>query len=81
MTVLRCCAALFLIGGSLILPQNTVLGQTINHKLEPYLKSGNLPAVAAAVVERGVLTEYGAVGTRKMGADIPVTIHDKFHLG
>jgi len=81
MTVLRCCAALFLIGGSLILPQNTVLGQTINHKLEPYLKSGNLPAVAAAVVDRGVLIEYGAVGTRKMGADIPVTIHDKFHLG
>ncbi|MCA9015254.1 MAG: beta-lactamase family protein [Planctomycetaceae bacterium] len=68
-------------GGMLILQQNAVLGQTINHKLEPYLKSGNLPAVAAAVVERGVLTEYGAVGTRKMGAEIPVTIHDKFHLG
>ena len=81
MTVLRCCAVLLFVGGSLILQQNAVQGQTINHKLEPYLKSGNLPAVAAAVVERGVLTEYGAVGTRKMGADIPVTIHDKFHLG
>ncbi len=81
MTVLRCCAVLLFVGGSLVLPQNAVQGQTINHKLEPYLKSGNLPAVAAAVVERGVLTEYGAVGTRKMGADIPVTIHDKFHLG
>ncbi len=81
MTILRRCAAVFMIGGTLILQQNAVQGQTINHKLEPYLKSGNLPAVAAAVVERGVLTEYGAVGTRKMGADIPVTIHDKFHLG
>ncbi|MFH1303983.1 MAG: serine hydrolase domain-containing protein [Planctomycetota bacterium] len=81
MTVLRCCAVLLFVGGSLVLQQNAVQGQTINHKLEPYLKSGNLPAVAAAVVERGVLTEYGAVGTRKMGADIPVTIHDKFHLG
>ena len=81
MTVLRCCAALLVIGSSLVLQQNVVEGQTINHKLEPYLKSGNLPAVAAAVVERGVLTEYGAVGTRKMGAEIPVTIHDKFHLG
>ncbi|WP_339736289.1 serine hydrolase domain-containing protein [uncultured Gimesia sp.] len=81
MTVMRCCAALLFVGGSLVLQQNTVLGQTINHKLEPYLKSGNLPAVAAAVVDRGVLIEYGAVGTRKMGADIPVTIHDKFHLG
>ncbi|WP_197998346.1 serine hydrolase domain-containing protein [Gimesia maris] len=66
---------------SLILPTGVMQGQTINHKLEPYLKSGNLPAVAAAVVDRGVLTEYGVVGTRKMGADIPVTIHDKFHLG
>ncbi len=81
MIVLRCCAILFVIGGSFVLQQNVVQGQTINHRLEPYLKSGNLPAVAAAVVERGVLTEYGAVGTRKMGADIPVTIHDKFHLG
>ncbi|WP_299460953.1 serine hydrolase domain-containing protein [uncultured Gimesia sp.] len=81
MIVLRFCAVLLFVGGSLILQQNAVQGQTINHKLEPYLKSGNLPAVAAAVVERGVLTEYGAVGTRKMGADIPVTIHDKFHLG
>ncbi|QDV50274.1 serine hydrolase domain-containing protein [Gimesia fumaroli] len=81
MTVLRRWAALFMIGGTLILQQNALQGQTINHKLEPYLKSGNLPAVAAAVVERGVLTEYGAVGTRKMGADIPVTIFDKFHLG
>lgn len=81
MTVMRCCAALLFVGGSLVLQQNAVEGQTINHKLEPYLKSGNLPAVAAAVVDRGVLVEYGAVGTRKMGADIPVSIHDKFHLG
>lgn len=74
-------ACVLILGMSLILPSGMVQGQTINHKLEPYLKSGNLPAVAAAVVERGVLTEYGVVGTRKMGADIPVTIHDKFHLG
>ncbi|HCO26196.1 MAG: serine hydrolase [Gimesia sp.] len=74
-------ACVLILGMSLILPSGMLQGQTINHKLEPYLKSGNLPAVAAAVVERGVLTEYGVVGTRKMGADIPVTIHDKFHLG
>tara|TARA_R110000850_G_scaffold32282_1_gene88488 strand:+ start:8716 stop:9867 length:1152 start_codon:yes stop_codon:yes gene_type:complete len=72
---------MLILGMSLILPTGVMQGQTINHKLEPYLKSGNLPAVAAAVVDRGVLTEYGVVGTRKMGADIPVTIHDKFHLG
>lgn len=73
--------AAFLLGFSLMLSSQNAHAQTINHKLEPYLKSANLPAIAAAVVERGVLTEYGVVGTRKMGSDIPVTIHDKFHLG
>ncbi|WP_417378770.1 serine hydrolase domain-containing protein [Gimesia sp.] len=74
-------ACVLILGMSLMLPSGMVQGQTINHKLEPYLKSGELPAVAAAVVERGTITEFGAVGTRKLGADIPVTIYDKFHLG
>ncbi|QEG16344.1 serine hydrolase domain-containing protein [Gimesia maris] len=81
MRIMRPRVCMLILGMSLILPTGVMQGQTINHKLEPYLKSGNLPAVAAAVVDRGVLTEYGVVGTRKMGADIPVTIHDKFHLG
>ncbi|QDT89642.1 serine hydrolase domain-containing protein [Gimesia algae] len=81
MRIMRPWACMLILGMSLMLPPGVVQGQTINHKLEPYLKSGELPAVAAAVVVQGVLTEYGAVGTRKMGADIPVTIHDKFHLG
>ncbi|QDU14366.1 D-alanyl-D-alanine carboxypeptidase precursor [Gimesia maris] len=81
MCIMRPRVCMLILGMSLILPTGVMQGQTINHKLEPYLKSGNLPAVAAAVVDRGVLTEYGVVGTRKMGADIPVTIHDKFHLG
>ncbi|MCA9007897.1 MAG: serine hydrolase, partial [Planctomycetaceae bacterium] len=74
-------ACMLILGMSLVLSPGVILGQTIGHKLEPYLKSGELPAVAAAVVERGTITEYGAVGTRKMGSEIPVTIHDKFHLG
>ncbi|WP_417389293.1 serine hydrolase domain-containing protein [Gimesia sp.] len=81
MRIMRPWVCVLILGMGLMLPSGMVQGQTINHKLEPYLKSGELPAVAAAVVVQGVLTEYGAVGTRKMGADIPVTIHDKFHLG
>ncbi len=72
---------LLLVAATLLIMQTPVKGQNINHKLEPYLKSGNLPALSAAVVVRGTVTEFGVVGTRKMGADIPVTIHDKFHLG
>lgn len=40
-----------------------------------------LPALAAAVVRNGNLVAEGAVGTRLEGADIPVTVDDRFHLG
>ena len=59
MRIMRPRVCMLILGMSLILPTGVMQGQTINHKLEPYLKSGNLPAVAAAVVDRGVLTEYG----------------------
>jgi CubicO group peptidase (beta-lactamase class C family) len=40
-----------------------------------------MPALAAAVVQDGKIIASGAVGTRKYGENIPVTINDKFHLG
>ena len=49
--------------------------------LEPYLMRYNLPAIAAAVVRDGKVVAAGAVGTRKAGEKIPVTINDRFHLG
>src|SRR3954467_12465408 len=41
----------------------------------------HVPAFAAAVVQDGQVVALGAVGTRKAGAEIPVTIDDRFHLG
>ena len=49
--------------------------------LTPYLARYDLPALAAAVVQDGKIIASGAVGTRRAGAAIPVTINDRFHIG
>jgi CubicO group peptidase (beta-lactamase class C family) len=49
--------------------------------LAPFLARYELPAFAAAVVKDGSVTAVGAVGTRKAGANIPVMVNDRFHLG
>jgi CubicO group peptidase (beta-lactamase class C family) len=54
---------------------------SLNDLLTPYLAGYDLPALAAAVVQDGKVIASGAVGTRRAGADIPVTINDRFHIG
>ena len=49
--------------------------------LRPYLARYNLPALAAAVVAGGAVIAAGAAGTRRAGADIPVTERDAFGIG
>lgn len=53
--------------------------------LETYLdevrSEYGLPALAAAVVKGGEVTDAAATGTRVAHGDIPVTIDDRFHLG
>ncbi len=49
--------------------------------LHPYLSQYGLPALAAAVARNGTIIAAGAVGTRKAGASIPVTVADRFHIG
>lgn len=55
--------------------------KSLNSTLDPYLKEFGLPALAAAVFKNGEIIAAGAVGTRRAGENIPVTIDDKFHLG
>lgn len=54
---------------------------SLDTELKPYLAKYGLPALAAAVVKDGKILAAGAVGTRRAGAELPVTIHDRFHLG
>ncbi len=74
---------------ALVLSLTTFLGTlcpadaqtSLNEILTPYLARYHLPALAAAVVQDGKVIASGAVGTRRAGADIPVTINDRFHIG
>ncbi len=49
--------------------------------LRPYLARYDLPALAAAIVLNGAVAACGAVGTRRVGTDTPVTLRDRFHIG
>lgn len=42
--------------------------------LKPYLLRYDLPAIAAAVVKDGKIISAGAVCTRRIGGNIPVTV-------
>lgn len=44
-------------------------------------KHHGVPAMAAALVTSQGLQKVGAVGTRKWGMDVPVTLNDMWHLG
>ncbi len=54
---------------------------SLDSMLRPYLARYDLPAVAAAVVREGKIVSAGAVGTRRVGENIPITINDRFHIG
>ena len=54
---------------------------SLDSMLKPYLTQYDLPSIAAAVVKDGKIISAGAVGTRRAGVNIPVTINDRFHLG
>ncbi len=54
---------------------------SLDATLTPFLSRYDLPALAAAVVKNGEIQAAGAVGTRRAGTNIPVTINDRFHLG
>jgi CubicO group peptidase (beta-lactamase class C family) len=54
---------------------------SLDEALRPYLARSGLPALAAAVVREGRIIAAGAVGTRRAGAEVPVTLQDRFHIG
>ncbi len=56
-------------------------GEPLDAILTPYLQRYRLPALAAAVVKDGHIIASGAVGTRRFGEVVPVTIDDRFHIG
>lgn len=78
----RQCVRASLIALTLFITSAPAKAQTsLNSMLTPFLDRYDLPAIAAAVVQGGKVTSAGAVGTRRVGTKIPVTINDRFHLG
>lgn len=54
---------------------------SLDDVLRPYLDRYGFPALAAAVVRDGKVVAAGAVGTRRVGTQRPVTLDDRFHIG
>lgn len=53
----------------------------VTQALKPIRQEFNVPAIAAAVVTSDGLQFVGAVGVRKRGTEVPVTLDDLWHLG
>ncbi|MFZ5519307.1 MAG: serine hydrolase domain-containing protein [Candidatus Zhuqueibacterota bacterium] len=74
---------LFAIQVSFSTPQNTDFPtpEDLTEILSPILKKHNVPALAAAFVLDGKIVGAGAVGVRKVGSDVNVTLDDAFDIG
>lgn len=55
--------------------------EAVTQALKPIRQKFNVPAMAVAVVTSGEIKFAGAVGVRKRGTEIPVTLDDLWHLG
>lgn len=80
-TIVRCLCCIFSILSMIFISQYAYGQMNLNPILTPYLSEYELPAIAAAVAKNGKIVAAGAVGVRKTGTSIPVTINDRFHIG
>ena len=55
--------------------------ESLDATLAAWRTRADLPALAAAVVREGRIVASGAVGTRREGFEIPVSVSDRFHIG
>ena len=80
-------AFLAIIGVSLIVAsfrapaQAPATVQRVDSLLEAVRQKHNLPALAGAIVTGKGPVAIGAVGVRKAGTEVPVTVGDQWHLG
>lgn len=62
-------------------PEASAPAENLNSLLEPIRRNYDLPALAGATVTSEGLTGAGAVGVRKYGTGVAVSVEDQFHLG
>jgi CubicO group peptidase (beta-lactamase class C family) len=61
--------------------QNETALKRVDDLLEPILQKHRVPALGGAIVTGKGLEAIGAVGVRKAGTDIAVTVEDLWHIG
>jgi CubicO group peptidase (beta-lactamase class C family) len=81
MAVLKSIGRFLAIMALTVMPVCGAQQQSLDRMLDPYLQEFGLPALAAAVFQNGSIVASGAVGTRRAGMQVPVTINDRFHIG
>jgi CubicO group peptidase (beta-lactamase class C family) len=64
-----------------VFAQQPAADQNVNDLLEQIRQKLKLPALAGAIVTSQGLDAVGAVGVRKAGTDVHVTVDDQWHLG
>lgn len=62
-------------------PETVIAKTSLNARLTSYLAKYELPALAAVVVKNGEFLATGAVGSRRAGTKIGITLKDRFHIG
>ena len=62
-------------------PCPVVGAEGVTGLLKPIRQRHGVPAMAAAIVTSQGVTAVGAVGVRKRGTDVAVTLQDQWHLG
>src|SRR5262249_44376275 len=55
--------------------------RNLNETLEAIRRKFKLPALVAAVIQKGKIAGLGAVGVRRAGHAERVTLEDRFHIG
>lgn len=55
--------------------------ESVNSVLKTILQKSGVPAIATAVVTGAGIEFIGAVGVRKRGTEIPITLDEQWHLG
>jgi CubicO group peptidase (beta-lactamase class C family) len=61
--------------------QNVTADKRVDDLLEPIRQRHKVPALAGAIVTGKGLEAIGAVGVRKAGTDLAVTVEDLWHIG
>lgn len=57
------------------------MNEPLRKILEEIQQETRVPAIAGIVVSHNAVLSQAAIGVRRLGDDIPVTIQDKFHAG